>query len=806
MAHSILLSPLAQAGWTFDLPSFFVGLIVAWMIASLLVVFREPLREGIGAIRDRLRVLRERLTAGAERRYLDALRERLIDLHIGELAAPFEEVYLPPRFDPPTPRPTLAPDTTPPQPITLRTALRSTRRLAVLGESGSGRTALLVYLARVFAERESKNELRLEEDRLPVMIHLAEIAWDVDDDDPATPLIDVAITHSPRLVAANLASLLNSKIKSNDLIVLLDGWDEVAQSDRDAAQRWLAALAQRYPDHRYVITASPRDAEPLRGAGFACLSIQPPDARSIKSLAERWAAVAEGGTSDAAMLAEAARQPPGVSPRPLDVTLAVSVWRKRGSMPLNIPAAYDKWIDLALSESGVSDTLSARAVLGRLAWVLFEEDRLIAARDETAAIAAETLPPGEPGKSAPAITEIAGNLATASALFVALGQGVAFAHRRIAAYLAAAHARDTGQAIALAARLDDPAWEDVVYFFAALGDTTPLINAALAQPHDLFRTTFKRLGRWASIAPADAAWRNRVMGDMVKVLMSPSTPEPLRDDLLRVVVSTRDKGLAFLFKQATGRPEPALRRLGLRGFALMRREADVAHVAPLIQDADASVRSEALHALGEIGGQAAVDALAQALLDLDDESRRVAAESLANCGKPGWELLQEGASLPDDKGEDVVRVRRASVYGLARTGEVWARDLLMKLERQDPQWFVRSGATEALRLMSEESGESAPIDLTPLDRDNLGWLIQWAASKGQPIGMGKLAAQALRRALEDLDPNVRLAAVHTYAALGDVEIIPVLRARLTDDQPHVRDAAYRALEEIARRKNESVPQ
>jgi len=119
---------------------------------------------------------------------------------------------------------------------------------------------------------------------------------------------------------------------------------------------------------------------------------------------------------------------------------------------------------------------------------------------------------------------------------------------------------------------------------------------------------------------------------------------------------------------------------------------------------------------------------------------------------------------------------------------------------------LHSSATEALRLMSEESGESAPIDLTPLDRDNLGWLIQWAASKGQPIGMGKLAAQALRRALEDLDPNVRLAAVHTYAALGDVEIIPVLRARLTDDQPHVRDAAYRALEEIARRKNESVPQ
>ena len=805
----MLRFPLAQSAWRFDAPSFFIGIVFALLIVGLIYLFRQPIRDGIERLRERVRDLRDRLTAGAERRYREALRDRLVDLHVGELAAPFEDVYLPPRFDPPAPRPSLSPDTTSPPSITLRQALASTQRLAALGESGSGRTALLVYLARVFADDESRDELHLDENRLPVLIHLAEIDWDVDaeHDDPATPLIDAAIVHAPRLVAANLASMLKGKIASKDLVILIDGWDEIAQSDRDAAQAWLTAVVRRYPDHRYVIAASPADADPLRGAGFACLSIAPLQPRAIRSLAERWAEAAGGGAPDAAMLAESMRQPPGTSPRPLDMALAISVWRKRGSMPLNTPAAYDRWIDIALGESGVKDTLAARSILGRLAWTLLNEERRITSWEETAALAPESLPEAEPGQPAKSVTDIAATLAGGSALFIPLGQGVAFAHPRIAAYLAAAYAQSTGQSMTLVSRMDDPAWEDVAFFFAALGDATPLVNAALARRNDLFRTTLTRLGRWASIAPADAGWRGRVLSDLVKVMMSQDTPDPLRDQIMRVVVSTRDKGLAYLFKQALSRPEPHFKRLAVRGFGLLRRAVDAPTVAAALGDDDASVRLEALRALGEIGGQTAVDALAQALLEMDDDARRGAAEALAHCGKAGWDILKEGAALTDDKGDDVVRVRRAVAYGLARVGADWARELLTKLERDDKQWFVRSGATEALQLMRADSGEDeGAINLTPLDMDNLGWLVQWAASKGQPIGLGKSAAQALQRALEDLDPSVRLAAAHTYAHLGDAEIVPTLRQRLKDDNPLVRDAAYHALEAIARRKNEIVPQ
>ena len=802
----MLQFPFAQAAvWRFDLPSFVIGIVAGLLIAGLLFLFRSPLREGVDQARAKLRALRDRLSAGAERRYLDALRDRLPELHVGELAAPFADVYLPPRFASPAPRPSLTLDARAPRSLTLHQALASTSRLVVLGESGSGRTALLLYLARVYLERTALDDLRLDEDRLPILVHLAEIDWSIEADDPALPLVEAAILHAPKLVAANLTALLRSEFNGKRLAVLIDGWDELPESDREAAQAWLSALVTRYPGHRYVVAARPSDAAGLSQSSFACLSLAPLWACGIRALADRWAAAAEGGERDAAMLTESMRQPPGVPPRPLDITLAVSVWRKRGSMPLSLVAAYDRWIEMALADSGVQDVTAARTVLSRLAWNLLDQERLITTLDETAQLAAETIP-AEPGKPPKTVAEIAETLARGSAVLIPLGRGIAFAHPRIAAYLAASHAHETGQAMALATRLDDPSWQDVSAFFAAIGDATPLVNAMLARPDDLFHTQLIRAGQWAALAPATATWRGKVMNDLAKAMMTQTTPEPLRYDLMRVLVSTRDKGLAFLFRQALARPEPHFKKLGAAGFGLMRREADAAIVAPAMSEADAEVRHAALRALGELGGQAAVDSLAQALLELDDDGRRAAAEALATCGKPGWELLKEGALMPDDQGEDVLRVRRASAYGLARVGQEWAREILIKLERDDKQWFVRSGATEALKLMDEESGEGEPIDLSPLDRDNLGWLIQWSASKGQPIGLGRSAVHALERGLGDLDPAVRLAAIHTYTHLGDPESIPLLRERLKDENAAIRHAAFEALRQLALRSRAVVPQ
>lgn len=820
MLFSVSHAPQLQDVWSFDPTSFVIGMIVTLLIVGMLFISRQQLSDGWRIVQARIRRLREQLSAGAETRYYEALQDRLAELHIAEHIAPFDRLYVPPHFEAPIPRPSLVRQQIDSDVLTLRQTLAAAPKLAVLGTSGSGRTMLLVYLAHIFADKQVSGELQLEEDRMPLLLHLADIDWQAPYKDPVTPLVTGAIAHAPRLLAANFASFLKEKNANEDLLILIDGWDEIPAGERPNAAQWLESLLKQFPQHRYVITASTRNCGALYQAGFTCMPLAGLDVNAVKELSRHWLSLVGGVESDTTLLFEMMQQPPGRAPLPLDLTLTASVWHRRGVMPLNIVSAYAQWLDDALQDGGVLDTDMARSILGHAAWTIFKQDRtpfnerLTLTQDELGEIVTQIkakpeYSPEEEDKNAQSAEDITNRLAGNRAIFIPLAGELTFVHDRITSYLAATHARDTGAVMTIAANVDDPDWEDVAYFFAGLDNPAPIVEAALAQPDDIFHTTLTRLGHWASLAGSDAKWPNQVLNLLGQVLMAAETPGNLREHIMRTIVASRFIGVTHLFKQMLERPEGYLKTPGLHAFGLMRRESDVPIVAALLEEADDDIRIEALRVLGHIGTPAAVDALAGALLELDDELRRAAAEALADCGKPGWELLEEGAKLGDDQGSDMYRVRRATVYGLARINQPWANELLTTLARDDPQWIVKSGAQDALALARGEKAEDGedlvPLDLTRMDIDDVGWLIEWGAARGESIGPGPASRKALRRALDDEAIKVRLAAINTYAHLGEAEAIPALQSRLNDKESSARDAAYRALVEIARRTNKVIP-
>ena len=197
-----------------------------------------------------------------------------------------------------------------------------------------------------------------------------------------------------------------------------------------------------------------------------------------------------------------------------------------------------------------------------------------------------------------------------------------------------------------------------------------------------------------------------------------------------------------------------------------------------------------------------VEQLIKLVLEQDDDSRRLAAEVLADCGEEGCKILREAV------GEEDLQVRRAAAYGLAATGQDWARDLLRKLEHDDPQWLVRSAAAELLGLMQARAhppAEEPPLDLTPLVIDQQGWLVDWAAQQGLGLGVGRQATAALLRALTDGLTPVRLAALQTLRQIGDLSCHDPLRALLYDPDRAVREAAFVALETIGQRAGQRLP-
>jgi HEAT repeat protein len=594
---------------------------------------------------------------------------------------------------------------------------------------------------------------------------------------------------------------------------------------------------------RLVVTAAPRGFGPLLELGLTAMSLAPWTEATVAGLADRWVRAAKGSDEDAKQLALILKPVPGTSPLPIDVMLSAFTWGKRGSVPPNRATAYSETVDAFLEPVQATSPLSpllARAVMGRLALQLFRENRFIADRGEIEKLVVEILPPppldprrkpeaqaapaqplglprgqpatdqaapsAEPGQEAPlpvpdqplppppkpkGAPESVEALIKSGLLVERRKDAFAFAHRRVQSYLAAWQITQSGEGTVLAQHLEDANWSDVIEFCAGLVNIAPLIDLLLKRDDDLFHTKLWTVAAWAASAGPDVAWRGKVLAQVAGLFMKPNLLPQLRERALMALLSTQDKGLGFLFKQALGAPHAQLRAAGLRGLAMLGREQDLPTFEAALKDLDETVREEAVRAMGSQCRTAGIEHLATVLLEADEALRQVAALTLAECSDEGHRILKEAVR------EEDMLVRRATTFGLAATRADWARDILVKLERDDPQWFVRSAATEALTSMKHT--QEYALDLSPIVLDQQGWLVEWGATRNMPVGLGRSAEPVLMRALTEADTPVRLAVIHTLARTGGESAIEPLRAQLTTPDPAVRDAAYQALELISAR-------
>ena len=411
---------------------------------------------------------------------------------------------------------------------------------------------------------------------------------------------------------------------------------------------------------------------------------------------------------------------------------------------------------------------------------------------------------GEQTQPAISAADVARWMADQSGLFIPFGlDAYAFAHPQLAAYLAAYHAAHANAA--LDAHWDQPEWGDVFEFYMALADPGQFVLRALAAPDDLSRTHLSAAARWTGYAAPDAAWRSRVLSELARALLQPELLPALRERALAGLLATRDKGLPFLLKRGMTHAEPMVRRLSVRGLGALGRETDLPVFIGALADPQPEIHLEALRAIASLarnGSGPATEALIKVLIEQDEDSRRMAAETLAECGEEGYQILREAAA------EEDIKVRRAAVYGLAVTDQDWARELLQMMERGEKQWYVRNAVLEALNIVQARAAKAAQdplVDLTPVVIDKQGWLVEWAAKQGVGIGVGRQATQALLKAMAEGQTPVRLAAIQTLRHTADLTYHDQLRALLYDPDREVRAAAFEALETIGQRLGLSLP-
>jgi hypothetical protein len=174
-------------------------------------------------------------------------------------------------------------------------ALGPTKRGFIRGEAGSGKTTLLQWLAVRCGRRDFDGPMRDWNGAVPLFIRLrgysgAELPA------PQDFLRDIGrnIAHTMPL------NWVHDLLKSGRAAVLVDGVDELPESQRRTARNWLRGLLDTFPNARYVVTSRPAAADEswLSSEAFDALEIQPMTTSDADAFVSHWhAALAEDVTS-----------------------------------------------------------------------------------------------------------------------------------------------------------------------------------------------------------------------------------------------------------------------------------------------------------------------------------------------------------------------------------------------------------------------------------------------------------------------------------------------------------------------------
>ena len=833
-SNTYCLTALAPRSWQFDPPSALIGAGITLLLIGLVYVFREELRRGWESVLSSLAQVRHRLQASAEEIYRERLSTRARSLITPTHVAPLETLFIEPELLLSSiPSSSQAEGSSLAlQRLTLPQAWGEHSRLAILGETGTGKSTLLAHTALLCTSSTEKAEETLSslQGRLPLYISLPTVGWSepeiVDDEaeisgeeeeneqdtEPESEGIETLIDAAKVIAGGKgrFVTLLRKYLEAGRAIVLLDGWDELSSQQRQPAAMWLDELTTNLPGNLWLISAGTRGYAPLAEASFVPLTLASWNPRQVERFAKQWAeaytasmGADENGHEDTdaeispvllhkliTKLQEAARM--GVSP--LELALRAFVYLADQEAPGRRAALFDRALNLLLWREQEDDAwvlTTCRTALGRLALQLQQEGQVILSDEEIKAEIEAALPPSEE-RPTNAILHAFHALTGERGLLRQVDPGrYTFVHSLWQAYLAARQLVTVDPAT-LVEQLEDPRWAETLRFYAELGDMGPLATAWLRRPDDMFYTRLRVLSSWIGAAPDDAAWRDGAMAVLARGFLKSKAPAQIRQALANDLATTGVPGVTYLFKQALQHPDDETRAAAVLGLTRAAREKDLPTIEKMLEDDSRAVREAAVHGLVYLNINVAMRGLEHVMMEGDDELRPLAAEKLAQLGEPGRAILIEAIDS-----EDVV-VRRAAVLGLAKLG---MQEVLEKVAREDEQWIVRSAALAALEEDEEEVAGVAP----PPEIGQMAWLISWAASHGEGVGVGEASRHMIRQALSEGDTATRLKAAQTLIRVGRPDDVEALQASLADPDPSVANTALEALSEVSRRYDLKIP-
>lgn len=808
-----------------DRLSFWLGFAAASLFWWLVVTVRPHWKELLQFFKKQFQATKQELQSSSHQRLHNDTLKYVQQLHLAAPLFSLDEILIPPRLLAPQlpvrpggepltediasaiipwiPEiPELATAYGAPS-LTLPEALEGGVNLAIIGPPGSGKTTALAHLASATLRGETQHpNLQLH---TPIFVHAANLDLEATEEHLAGALLPAVSKYSSTLSQSRLPKFVQTTLASERALLLIDGLDELPPAVLTATLQYIQQILQAYPKTRIVVSAAPTNLGTLPALGFVPLSMMVWDARQQAQFVQQWGQLWERHVDKEA----------DENYTPIDPLLLNGWLLHRTSAATPLEFTLQTWATYAGDVRGptLSDSLEAYirrmsadiskgyAALERLAGqailtmkpAFTTEEAQTWAREVLAGIIAD-LPhedthqdENSPPPKDITLPRVLPDLSSSGLLVSRTGDRLGFIHPLIQGYLAAQFFRKSHDTNVYTQR-EWPLRNIAVQFAAARQDIRAHVGHIITSQDDPLQYGAFIAASWLSEIPPSNPWQRDFLTQAAAHLRNESLPLPLRGRILAALAVTRDPNIATLFRHLLNAPQTSTRQLAALGSGYQRDLQAVELLIPLINDLSNVSRAACL-ALALIGTPPALEALASALLQGSEDTRRAAAEAFANHPEEGHPTLREAVRVDD------ILVRRAAIYGLQRVRQPWAMDILETMQIEDAQWVVKNAATQAY----EELRQGNPRIPQPLQPpESLPWLISFAAEQGSGISAGEPALQMLLKAVSTGNPDEQLAALQYLQQLGYEKIFPTIyHAYLSGNDPDLQQAAYDILWHLA---------
>lgn len=174
------------------------------------------------------------------------------------------------------------------------------RKSCIVGLPGSGKSTLLQHVLLSTA----KGKLTFGDSNSPIPILLKAKELHPDDLPGPDDLLVVGVG-AGKVVSGVRPGFVRRQLQSGNLLLLLDGLDEVVTSKRETVLEWLSDLIEMFPKCRYVVTSRPAGYQSswFKRLGFGEATLCEFSPEQIREYVRRWTMaveMSEGATPDQA--------------------------------------------------------------------------------------------------------------------------------------------------------------------------------------------------------------------------------------------------------------------------------------------------------------------------------------------------------------------------------------------------------------------------------------------------------------------------------------------------------------------------